>query len=67
VADREMEFGVANLRPANEEPEHTTQSVQAAVEGVTDTGDVIEFMGEKFRIAENAGIRQRRETRTRHR
>jgi hypothetical protein len=38
-----------------EVPEHTTQSVQAAVEGAPDTADVVEFLGEKFRIAENIG------------
>jgi hypothetical protein len=38
-----------------DEPEHTTQSVQAAVEGAPETGDVISFLGEKFRIAENVG------------
>jgi hypothetical protein len=46
---------VAEPSHAYEEPEHTTQSVQAAVEGVPDTADVVEFLGEKFRIAENVG------------
>lgn len=41
--------------PLPDEPEHTTQSVQAAVEGAPDTADVVEFLGEKFRIAENIG------------
>lgn len=50
--------GTVDLRPANapvDEPEHTTQSVQAAVEGAPETGDVVGFLGEKFRIAENVG------------
>jgi hypothetical protein len=36
------------------EPEHDTQAVQASAEGVADT-DVIEFLGEKFRIATHVG------------
>jgi hypothetical protein len=32
-----------------EVPEHTTQSVQAAVEGAPDTADVVEFLGAMIR------------------
>jgi hypothetical protein len=46
---------ITPYRPPADEPQHTTQSVQAAVEGAPETGDVIAFMGEKFRIAESVG------------
>jgi len=53
----------ANWPPLPDQPsagqpypvEHTTQSVQAAAEGVVE-GDHVEFMGEKFRLADKVGI-----------
>ena len=36
-------------------PEHDTQSVQAAAEGVVE-GDWVEFLGQKFRLADKIGL-----------
>jgi hypothetical protein len=48
---------VDNRPPMVEQPTVTTQDVQAAAEGVVEeSGDFIEFMGDRFRLARSIGL-----------
>ncbi len=45
------------VTPSSPEPEQNTHTAQAAVEGVPlSEGDFVEFLGEKFRLADRVGI-----------